>query len=145
KKVAKVAIEKLSPLDMVGMLYFDWQGAGHKWHIPFQQIAGNKQAILGRVDSMQPGDMPDAEPSLRKARDALADPQHGLGTKHIIFISDGDHWSPPVAVLKDIRLKKITCTTVCITSHGQAEYARMEQVAQLTKGRNYPKRQADGS
>jgi uncharacterized membrane protein len=147
KKIARVAIEKLSPMDMVGMLYFDWQGGGHKWHIPFQEVKGNREAILRRLDSMAPGDMPDAEPSLRKSRDALSDPQHGLATKHVIFISDGDHWAPPVALLKDMAKRKISVTTVCITSHGQAEYARMAEVAKLTSwthdgkkigGRYYP-------
>ncbi len=26
KKIAKLAIEKLSPIDMMGMLYYDWNG-----------------------------------------------------------------------------------------------------------------------
>jgi uncharacterized membrane protein len=141
KKIAKIAIEKLSPYDMVGMLYFDWQGVGgaggHTWHIPFQQIKDRKAALLRLVDKMQPGDMPDAEPSLKKAYDALTNPAHGLGTKHIIFISDGDHWQPPVALLQRIRAKKITCTTVCITTHGAAEVKKMKDVADATRGRSY--------
>jgi hypothetical protein len=126
---------------MVGMLYFDWQAAGgpggHTWHIPFQQIKDRRKALLRLVDSMQPGDMPDAEPSLRMAYDALTNPLHGLGTKHIIFISDGDHWQAPVALLQRIRSKKITCTTVCITTHGATEVAKMKAVADVTRGRSY--------
>jgi hypothetical protein len=140
KKIAKIAIEKLSPYDMVGMLYYDWQGAaggGHAWHIPFQQIKDRRPNLLRLVDTMQPGDMPDAEPALRKSYDALTDPRHGLGTKHIIFISDGDHWQPPMAMLQRIRAKKITCTTVCITTHGAAEVAKMKSVADATRGRSY--------
>src|SRR5262249_1387303 len=44
KKIAQLAIEKLSPVDMVGVLHFDWGGGGpggkdgHTWHIPFQQV-----------------------------------------------------------------------------------------------------------
>jgi uncharacterized membrane protein len=140
KKIAKIAIEKLSTYDMVGMLYYDWKGAGgggHTWHIPFQQIAGRRGAILRLVDSMQPGDMPDAEPALKKAYDALTNPSYGLGTKHIIFISDGDHWEPPRALLQRIKDKKITCTTVCITTHGAAEVQKMKSVADATRGRSY--------
>jgi len=141
KKIAKIAIEKLAPFDMVGMLYFDWQGlgggGGHTWHIPFQQIQDRRPTLLRLVDTMKPGDMPDAEPSLKKAYDALTDPRHGLGTKHIIFISDGDHWEPPKVLLQRIRTKKITCTTVCITTHGAAEVAKMKAVADATRGRSY--------
>jgi hypothetical protein len=86
---------------------------------------------------MQPGDMPDAEPSLKEAYKELTNPAYQLGTKHIIFISDGDHWQPPVALLQLIRAKKITCTTVCITTHGAAEVAKMKAVADATRGRSY--------
>ena len=41
---------------------------------------------------MAPGDMPDVDPALRLAYDALTNPKHELATRHIIFISDGDHW-----------------------------------------------------
>jgi uncharacterized membrane protein len=139
KKIAKLAIEKLSPIDMMGMLYFDFRNGDHRWHIPFQTVGEGKNKMLALVDSMEPGDMPDAEPSLKKAYDALTDPQHKLGTKHIIFISDGDHWKPPEELLSRIKMAKITVTTVCITSHGQGEYERMARVARLTGGREYPR------
>jgi uncharacterized membrane protein len=142
KKIAKLAIEKLSPIDMMGMLYFD---GDHKWHIPFQTVGEGKKKMLALVDTMAPGDMPDAEPSLKKAHDALTDPRHNLGTKHIIFISDGDHWSPPLALLNKIRLAKITVATVCITSHGQGEYKNMSRVARATGGREYPQPDAAGN
>jgi uncharacterized membrane protein len=146
KKIAKLAIEKLGPMDMLGMLYYDWGGgADHKWHIPFQTVGENKQKMLALVDRMNPGDMPDAEPSLKKAYDALTDKQHGLGTKHIIFISDGDHWRPPNATLQKIRAAKITVTTVCITSHGQGEYKNMAVIAKATGGREYPAPGPDGT
>src|SRR5262249_41570676 len=143
KKIAQLAIEKLSPVDMVGVLHFDWGGGGpggkdgHTWHIPFQQVGTNRRKLLNLLDTMNPGDMPDADPSLKMAYAALTDKKHGLGTKHIIFISDGDHWQAPVETLKKIKAAKITCTTVCVTSHGQAEVARMQKVAQLTGGRSY--------
>ncbi|HYV38174.1 MAG TPA: VWA domain-containing protein, partial [Gemmataceae bacterium] len=153
KKIAKLAIDKLSPMDMMGLLYYDWTGNGdHVWHIPFQQIGGNKAKMLGLVDGMNPGDMMDAEPSLKKAYDALTDPQHKLGTKHIIFISDGDHWQPPVALLRKIGQAKITLSTVCITSHGQGEYKRMKEMVEMTvvdpkapRGTSYPKQNPDGT
>src|SRR5262249_24149249 len=46
RKIAKLAIEKLSPMDMVGVSYYDHglqAGGGPTWHIPFQEV-GNKRA-----------------------------------------------------------------------------------------------------
>ncbi len=129
KKIAKLAVEKLSPADMVGMLFFDGQ---HKWHIPFQQIKTNRGGILRLVDQMFPGDMPDVDPAFEKAHGELTNPIYELGTKHIIFISDGDHWIASAAMLGKLRTAKITCTTVCITSHGPGEVANMKHVAAAT-------------
>jgi hypothetical protein len=143
KKIAKLAIEKLSPVDMVGMLYYAWDGgpaAGHTWHIKFQQILNNRPALLRKVDSMNPGDMPDVDPALEKAYKELTNPAYGLGTKHIIFISDGDHWDANRALMAKLNRAKITCTTVCITTHGAAEVQKMALMARLIsgpKGRSY--------
>jgi uncharacterized membrane protein len=139
RKIAKLAIERLSNMDMMGMLYFDHgaQGGGHKWHIPFQLIGGNRGRILELVNSMQPGDMPDCDPQFVMAYKELTKEEYGLGTKHIIFISDGDHWNASPQILRKVREAKITCTTVCITTHGQDEVNKMKAVAQATGGRAY--------
>ncbi len=56
----------------------------------------------------------------------LTNPAYSLGTKHIIFISDGDHWdAEPGHARARSSAAKITCTTVCITTHGQAEVQKM--------------------
>jgi uncharacterized membrane protein len=134
RKIAKLAIEKLSPADMVGMLYFDHgaAGGGHVWHIPFGLIGPRRAAILGLVNTMTPGDMPDCDPAFVKAYTELTKAEYDLGTKHIIFISDGDHWNANPALLKKIGDAKITCTTICITTHGQDEVNKMKAVAQAT-------------
>jgi uncharacterized membrane protein len=137
KEIAKLAIKKLSVMDMLGMLYYDWSGGGHKWHIPFQEVGGKRESMLRQVDKMQPGDMPDVDPALQKAYDALTDPRHELATRHIIFISDGDHWQASQALLGKLKNNKITCTTVCITTHGAAEEQKMNAVARATGGRFY--------
>ncbi len=141
KKIAKLSIEKLSPLDMVGLIFWDWDAiggkTGHRWHIPFQLVGQNRGRLMAFVDSMNPGDMPDVDPALTMAYNALINPLHQLGTKHIIFISDGDHWRADPQLLTKIRLAGITCTTVCITTHGNEEVQRMAAMAALTKGRSY--------
>lgn len=144
KKIAELAIKKLSPIDMMGLLYFDASNGDHRWHIPFQTVGEGRNKMLGLLNTMAPGDMPDADPSLIKAYNALTDPLHQLGTKHIIFISDGDHWKPPLGTLQKIKAAKITVTTVCITSHGQGEFRNMGTVARVTGGREYPAPNAAG-
>jgi uncharacterized membrane protein len=138
KKIASLAINKLNEVDMVGVVHYGLGAGGHEWQVPFQQIGKNRGAILRLLDSMEPTDMMDAEPPLRMAHDALAEPKHNLSTKHIIFVSDGDHWGPPVPLLQKIKGKKISLTTVCITSHGNDEYRKMELMARMTGGRSYP-------
>ena len=63
RKIAKLALEKLSPMDMVGQLHFDHTTGSHNWHIKFQEIkdTGNRNALLRLVDTMVPGDMPDVD------------------------------------------------------------------------------------
>src|SRR5207237_3395895 len=44
RKIAKLAIERLAPMDMVGMVYYDHglKGGGHQWHIPFQTVGDRR-------------------------------------------------------------------------------------------------------
>ena len=141
RKIAKLALEKLSPMDMVGQIHYDhgFNGgrSGHRWHIGFQEIAGNRNRLLRLVDSMEPGDMPDVDPAFLMAHKELTNPEYQLGTKHIILISDGDHWDASRQMINKLNTAKITCTTVCITTHGQAEVKKMAAVALATKGRAY--------
>lgn len=138
RKIAKLAIEKLSPMDMVGMLYYSHGNpGGHQWHIKFQVVGANRGKILNRVQTMEPGDMPDVDPAFAKAYAELTKEEYALGTKHIIFISDGDHWNASRLMLTKLKRAKITCTTVCITTHGQNEVRKMAAVAQFTGGRSY--------
>jgi uncharacterized membrane protein len=142
KKIAKLAIEKLSPADEVGMLYFDWGIT--KWHIPLQQIKDQKAKLMAQVDKMSPGDMPDFDPSLKMAYDALRDPKRDLSTKHIILISDGDPISN-MALLPAMRDEKITVTTVGIATHGANEDNKMAAIAKATGGRYYGPRTNPGT
>ena len=87
KQVAKLAITKLGPADMCGVIYYNFN---HIWHIPFQDVGSNRSSMLRQVDRMQPGDMMDFDPALQMATVELTKPAHNLATKHIIVISDGD-------------------------------------------------------
>jgi uncharacterized membrane protein len=130
KKIAKLAIEKLSAADEVGVLYFDWGIT--KWHIPLQQIKDQKAKLMAEVDKMSPGDMPDFDPSLRMAHDALMDPKRDLAAKHIILISDGDPAHTP-GVVAMLRQDKISVATVGVATHGPAQDQSMKDIASTPK------------
>lgn len=135
KEVAKLAIRKLSLSDMVGVMYYSYGPQnGHTWHVPFQQIGEKRDAIMRQVDKMQPGDMPDVDPALNMVLKELNNPAYELAKKHMIFISDGDHWTADPKLLARMKASKITCSTVCITSHGQAEEIKMADMAKATGG-----------
>ncbi len=141
RKIAKLAIEKLSPMDMMGQIHYDYgiNGGqpGHKWHINFQEMGTNRNKLMALADRMEPGDMPDVDPAFSLAYKELTNPEYKLGTKHIILISDGDHWDASQQMINKLRNSKITVTTVCITTHGQTEVMKMAAVARATGGRPY--------
>jgi hypothetical protein len=133
KRIAKLAVERLGPADEVGIIDFDF---AHKWHVPLALIGPNKAAVLAQIDKMVPGDMPDFDPALQMAYDALMDPKKELATKHVILISDGDPQST-MALLPKLKMAKITVTTVGVACHGANEDAKMAAIAKATNGRYY--------
>jgi uncharacterized membrane protein len=137
KDIAKLAIDKLGPVDMVGVLYY---GLGTvTWFIPFQEVGTDRSRFHAQLDRMTPGDMPDFDPFLRAAADTLADSKYGLAVKHCIVISDGDPQYGGVgqAAVAKMAANGITCSTVGVATHGVAENNRMKQIADGTKGQFY--------
>jgi uncharacterized membrane protein len=134
KQLAKLAIQKLSPVDMVGLIYYDGQ---HRWHIPFKEIGGRRNLLYGMVDRQTPGDMFDFDPALQMAYNELSNPNYKLATKHIILISDGDPQQSNGQLLRDMKKAGVTCTTVGVATHGAPENQKMTAIAAATGGRFY--------
>src|SRR5262249_9742471 len=128
-------IKKLSPNDEVGVLHYDW--GGHKWHIPLTLIGNKRNTMLGMVDRMTPGDMPDFDGPLRMAHDALVEPVRNLATKHVIIISDGDPFLSNTQLLSRMKRDKVTVTTVGVATHGASQDTNLESIARGTGGRFY--------
>ena len=127
-------------MDMFGQIHYDHGFNGGAFAIMAISCSATSpiaKRMMARVESMEPGDMPDVDPAFQKAHKELTNPEYQLGTKHIILISDGDHWDASPGMLTKIRNSKITCTTVCITTHGKNEIDKMKAVAQFCKGRSY--------
>ena len=141
KDIAKLAVKRLGPADMVGVCQYDGfggMGQGVKWHIPFQRVGESESAsrnrILSLVDSMTPGDMPDFDPFLTAAYDTLSDPKYALAVKHTILISDGDpnYSGPGQRAVKNMAAGGITCTTIGVATHGGAEKSKLKLIAEGT-------------
>lgn len=129
KDIAKLAIQRLNAVDMVGVL--DYGGLNPNWHIPFQSVGEDRGRLLAMIDRLVPGDMPDFDPFLQSAHATLADPKHGLAVKHTILISDGDPQLGPIGMkaLADMVTDGVTCTTVGVATHGASEDQKMLKIA----------------
>lgn len=136
KQIAKMAIKELADTDEVGILHYDGFG-GHKWHIPMQVVGDNRGGLMTKVDTLQPGDMPDFDPSLNKAHQELTRPERELVGRHVIIISDGDPVQNDKQILQKMRTDKVTCSTVGVATHGAPQDQALFAIAQATKGRFY--------
>src|SRR5207249_381375 len=136
KEIARLAIKKLAPEDEVGILCWgpDQNAA---WHIPLKPIGGDREAVLGKVDSLQPDRMPDLGPVLRLAHNALRDPQRELVARHVIVISNGYAQQTDATVLEDLKSTRISVTTVGVPTHGPPRDQPLEDLAKATGGRYY--------
>lgn len=137
KQIAKLAINKLSPVDEVGIIQLDPNTGRVNWHVPMRAIGGARERILASVDKMMPGDMPDFDPAIEMGYKKLIEPSRGLATKHMIIISDGDPMHMNRALLRNMRAEKVTCTTIGVATHGASEDQKLKSIADATGGRFY--------
>jgi len=109
KWLAKTAIGRLGPTDMVGVLS---AGPEPTWQIPFQPAGVNRIRLYGLIDRITPVAMPDVEPFLKIATETLSDPAHNLAVKHCAILSDGNLLTGAVskAAIAKMAETKITCT-----------------------------------
>ena len=141
KEIARLAVSKLAPQDEVGVLYYAFgaSATGHVWHVPLQPVGPNRSRIIRDIGTMEPGDMPEFDPSFMMAEKALSEPQRGLGVRHIILVSDGDHGMlQNFDLLDQFRRSRITLTTVGVTTHGPAAHERLAEISSEVGGRHYP-------
>lgn len=137
QRVAIAAVKSLSRADLVGVISYQWTGAGHGyWVVPLQEV-GDKTSIIQTLQGMAMGDMPDLDAGMRPAVEALiACPD--AGTRHIIVISDFDPLPPRDDLLAQMREHGITCSTVCIGFGGHyVDVPKATEIARSTGGRVY--------
>lgn len=137
KRIARAAMEVLGPMDFCGVMQYS--GLGDQWLWGDQngmiRVGPNRQAMLSRLGAMQPGDMPDFEPAMRRALTSLqATP---ASVKHMIIISDGDPVAPSPGILQAYRAAQIKVCGVAVGAHGPAGHQILQRIATTTGGNYY--------
>ena len=134
KVIAKLAVQRLGPVDMVGVVDYGLFGGSVNWQIPFEAVGDDKEKLYTKIDKMSPGDMPDFNPFLAAAAEKLSDPKNGLSTRHCIVISDGDpnYSGQGQAAVAAMKKAGVTCTTIGVATHGVNEDAKMKLIADGT-------------
>ncbi len=131
RRIALAALNVLARRDLFGLLAYT---GGPTWCVPLQE-AKAKNRIRSIINTINPGDMPDFDATLRMAYSALA--AADAGVKHIVIISDGDPSQPNPALADKIVAARITISTVVIAPHSGRDVNTMRDLASWGKGRFY--------
>lgn len=133
KRIARIAIDALTPEDYAGVLV--WTGMGADvWGVPFGLVT-DKARIGNMIDALQPNDMPDFTPSMTLGLNALKGAP--AVQKHMLIISDGDPTVPSRQIMTGFIDAKISVSCVCISPHGGQDTGSMKAIAKQTGGRYY--------
>ncbi len=141
KVVTKESIKALGQQDYCGLLHWGGGGDVWLWNKGFARVGSNRGKMLARVDTMTPGDMPDFDPSMKKAAAAFA-ALPDAAVKHMIIISDGDATAPKASTLNlltniQVQDPPVVVTTVAVGSHGSVGTPTMKRIAAKTGGKYY--------
>ena len=134
REIALASLNVLSSQDLMGGL--GYTGQGDTWLFPMRPVGDKnymRQAI--RDSSMQIGDMPDTNPSLQMAYDALVNAD--AAAKRVLLISDGDAAAARGALLGDYKDAGIAISAVCINPHSPSDRHSLERLADATGGQFY--------
>ena len=143
KLIAKEAIKALGAQDYCGVM--QWNGVERWIYGPGPVDMGQyRNKLLGAVDRMIPGDMPDFEPAMLLAEQGFAGLQgQQVAVKHMIVISDGDPgYSRGSATVRRLRAMGVTISTVAVDAHGTAESQNMQDIANDGGGKYYSVKQS---
>ena len=137
KQIAKEAIKTLSAQDYCGVM--QWNG-NEVWIYgkgPVE-IGQFRNRLLGAVDRMIPGDMPDFEPAMSLAEQGFKELQSkSVAVKHMIVLSDGDPSAPNPNTISRLRAMGVTISTVAVNAHGMIESGRLASMASAGNGKFY--------
>src|SRR5262245_58576271 len=142
KVIGAEALKVLGPSDYCGCIHWDnftgkenWLWRDSTTGKGLARIQDRQKIWLGKIDRMNPGDMPQFEPSMVMAlREFIPNP---ASIKHMIIISDGDPSPPSNTILNQYKKNSIKISTVAVGAHGPAESALLQNIATTTGGKFY--------
>lgn len=131
------AVKTLSSRDLVGVLAWKWQGTEKgNWVVPLQEV-GTRTPIIGAIEKMDMGDLPDLDAVMRPGVEALL-AARDVGPKHMIVVSDFDPNAPGQDLINTMKKAGITCTTIAIGYGGHnIDESKAGWIAESTGGRFY--------
>ncbi len=137
KRIARSAMEVLGPMDYCGVLQFTTLGDSWLWggQVGMLRVGENRAAMINRLSSLTPQDMPDFEPSMRLALNSLI--KTPASVRHMIIISDGDPTPPSPGIVGQFATNKIKISTVAVGAHGPAGHQTLQNIATKTGGNYY--------
>ena len=136
-KIGEEALKVLGPMDYCGVV--DWSDMGGNpkwlWKLPdgVDRVFQNRNRMLGMINRMTPGDMPDFNAPMRLMLNGLK--QANASMKHAIIISDGDPTPPTNALLRSFVQNRIKISTVAVGTHGPAGSTPLQKIANATGGK----------
>lgn len=143
KVIGKEALKVLGPSDYCGCIHWDDFGGREQWLWRDSSGRGlarigdtqNQKRMLGRLERMVPGDMPQFEPAMQMTlKEMIA---NTASVKHCIIISDGDPSPPTNATLANFKKNGIKITTVAVGTHGPPGSTPLQNIATATGGKYY--------
>ena len=141
KVMCQEALKVLGPSDYAGCLHWDnftgkenwlWRDANGKG---LAKIGGQQKSMMGRLDRMTPGDMPQFDPALVLAYKEFQ--ANRASVKHMILISDGDPSPPSPGIIAQFKKSGIKIATVAVGTHGPAGSTPLQNIATATGGKYY--------
>lgn len=137
KRIGQSALEVLGPMDYCGVAVYGGLGDAWLWggKQGMMRVGPNRQAMVSRLRSMAPGDMPDFQPAMQMAIKSLVATPASI--KHMIIISDGDPTPPPSGILNQFASNQIKISTVAVGAHGPAGHNTLQNIATVTGGNYY--------
>ena len=136
-KIGEEAMKVLGPMDYCGVV--DWSDMGGAprwlWRMPngVDRVFQNRNRMLGMINRMTPGDMPDFNAPMRLMLNGLK--QANASIKHAIIISDGDATPPTNALLRSYVKNRIKISTVAVGTHGPPGSTPLQRIAKATGGK----------
>ncbi|MEM7783201.1 MAG: VWA domain-containing protein [Planctomycetota bacterium] len=138
-KIGEEALKVLGPMDYCGVIeWSDWGGNPRwmwKWPMAVDRVFNNRNRMLGLINRMVPGDMPDFNAPMKVMLNGLKRVKASM--KHVIIISDGDPTPPTAALLNQFVQAKIKISTVAVGTHGPAGSTPLQKIANRTGGTYY--------